>query len=147
MNVRGWVRIGFFGLAWSLGGVLIYSGGVKMGDAAAFARAIGNYRLLPAFAASLAAVCLPWWEVFAGAAVMVPGLRRPGLLLGAGMFTAFLLANGSAWLRGLDIACGCFGPGGHRPPAAFFWDLALLAVTAAVWAADSVKPGQAQVAG
>ena len=101
----------------AVAGIFLYAGTMKIWDFAQmrsatpdFTIAIQHFRLLPSpDLAVLLAVYLPWLEVAAALALF---LRR--LALGAatallGMSAMFLIAVGSAWWRGLDIACGCFG--------------------------------------
>ena len=128
---RGWpVTL----LAWGLAGVFGYAGVVKALDLQGFAQAVGNYRLLPPLLVTWIAVCLPWWELGAAIALLWPGWRRSGALLVAGFSGVFSVAIGSAWVRGLDIACGCFGSGSHGVGlAALALDLACLAAAGAVW--------------
>jgi len=47
--------------------------------------------------------------VLAGLAVITGILRQGGLLLLNAALVGFFIAIGSAWWRGLDITCGCFG--------------------------------------
>lgn len=127
----GWTILG---LAWGLAAVFAYAGGVKVADPAAFAEAIGNYRLLPDVLVNWMAVCLPWIELSAALALCLPAWRRAGALLVLGMSGVFALAILSAWVRGLDISCGCFGTGSHGAGAgALAIDLACIAAAAAVW--------------
>jgi putative oxidoreductase len=57
------------------------------------------------------AMGLPWLELLT-AIFLVLGrwLYRGAIVMTIGMFAMFGLAIASAWIRGLDIACGCFGP-------------------------------------
>jgi uncharacterized membrane protein YphA (DoxX/SURF4 family) len=74
-----------------------------------FTRAIQAYHLLPPDLAVLLAVYLPWLEVVAAVAVFVRRLALGASAAMLGMSVAFLGAITSAWWRGLDISCGCFG--------------------------------------
>jgi uncharacterized membrane protein YphA (DoxX/SURF4 family) len=75
-----------------------------------FVVAIQHFEMLPSpdFAVALA-VYLPWLEVVAAIALFVRRLALGAAIAGAGMTAVFLVAVGSAWARGLDISCGCFG--------------------------------------
>ena len=96
-----------------LGALLALAGALKLGDPAAFASEIANFRLLPALAPYLAAV-LPTTEiVLAAALVAAPARWRRGAELATVlMFVVFGVAVGSAYFRHIDITCGCFGGGG-----------------------------------
>lgn len=113
----------------AVGGVFIWAGAVKAMDPARFAADVENFRLLPHPLACAVGVYLPWLEIFCGLALVTGFLRRGATLLLATMLVFFLIALGSAWARGLDTACGCFGPsiGKSRPWISMAFDFALLA--------------------
>lgn len=93
-----------------VGSVFLMAGASKIGDPGAFAVAISNYQLFPAWSPYLAVV-LPPLEIVTGAAVLAgPALwRRAAALCIAGMMVMFTIAAGAALARGVDVACGCFG--------------------------------------
>jgi uncharacterized membrane protein YphA (DoxX/SURF4 family) len=98
---------------WPLRGALsvvfIYAGVMKALDPQQFAVDVQHYELTPWDVSVVIAMYLPWLEIFAGAALLARRLYRGALALMALMTVAFLGAIGSAWWRGLDITCGCFG--------------------------------------
>jgi len=94
------------------GGVFVYAGAVKAWDPAAFVIDIRSFELLADPWAAWLAMGLPWLEISAGLAVMTGLLRSGGLLLLNACLLVFLAAILSAWARGLDIRCGCFGSSG-----------------------------------
>lgn len=101
-------------LAWILGLVFIYSGITKIIEPAVFAKAVGNYRILPWYLINLVAIFMPWLEIAPGLALFFPGWRRPAakiILILTGLFT---IAVVTALIRGLDISCGCFGGDNSR---------------------------------
>ena len=91
-----------------LGVLFIFAGATKVGNPAAFADDINNYRMLPYILVSLMAVVLPWIEIIAGLLLVF------GKFLHGASFTlivlniVFIIAISSALARGLDIDCGCF---------------------------------------
>ena len=93
----------------AVGLLFLYAGGVKITDTQQFAYAIQNYRLLPWTASIVLAVYLPWLEVVCALALISGRLYLGALAALAGMTVMFMGALGSAWARGLDVACGCFG--------------------------------------
>ena len=121
-------------LRWIVAGVFLYAGAIKALDPAQFAADVENFQLLPYAAACATGLYLPWLEIVAALA-LATGIWRAGasLLLG-GMLCVFLAALGSAWARGLDITCGCFGHAANKTnyPLALFIDLALLAALLAI---------------
>jgi uncharacterized membrane protein YphA (DoxX/SURF4 family) len=96
-----------------LGGIFIYAGYLKLRDPwQLFAASIASYELVPMWMAEIVAKVLPWFEVAAGAGLLI-GWR---LLPAASIATALLLLvfNALIWkafLQGKEIDCGCFGPG------------------------------------
>jgi putative oxidoreductase len=96
-----------------LAAVLLIAGALKLRDPAAFATEIANYRLAPALAPHVAAT-LPAVEVVLAVALAALPLvwRRAAALAATALLATFAAAVASAYLRGIDVACGCFGTGG-----------------------------------
>ena len=96
-----------------LGGLLVVAGGLKLRAPVAFATEIANYQLVPAVAPYVAAV-LPVLELVVGGALVVGrrAWRRAAALAALGLLAAFTVAVASAYLRRINIDCGCFGTGG-----------------------------------
>jgi uncharacterized membrane protein YphA (DoxX/SURF4 family) len=94
-----------------LGLLLLAAAIPKIRDPAAFLGALGAYRLLPELSVAVFAWFLPWLELcVAGALLCAPLRHRQGAwLLNGLLYVSFLAAHASAWARGLDIRCGCFG--------------------------------------
>ena len=98
-------------------GVFLYGGVMKIWDfrhahsaTPDFTVAIQHFEILPQPDLAVAlAVYLPWLEVVAALTLFVRRLALGAATAVAGMTTVFLIAVGSAWARGLDISCGCFG--------------------------------------
>jgi len=97
-----------------LGVVFLWAAVEKIVDPGSFARAIANYRLLPAEAVNLFAVVIPWVELLCGALLLFGRWVRTSSLLVSGLLMLFLVAVGASMARGLDIQCGCFGAGSDR---------------------------------
>lgn len=98
-------------------GVFLYAGVMKIWDfrhgqsaTPDFTVAIQHFELLPSpDLAVLLAVYLPWLEVTAAVTLFVKRLALGATAAVTGMTMVFMVAIGSAWARGLDISCGCFG--------------------------------------
>ncbi len=90
--------------------VFLGAGLLKVRDTQEFAIAIHNYRLTSSTLSILIAVYLPWLEIVTGFCLMTRRLYAGALAASIGMAVLFLGAISSAWWRGLDVACGCFGP-------------------------------------
>ncbi|MDI1248808.1 MAG: DoxX family membrane protein [Lacunisphaera sp.] len=94
-----------------LGGTFLYAATLKIMNPAAFVADIDHYRLLPYPGAVVLGVYLPWIEVVCGLAVVLRWRERGALALLLALCMVFSVALASAWIRGLDINCGCFGHG------------------------------------
>lgn len=92
-----------------LGLTFAVAAGLKIFDPAAFATDIGHFHLLPHPLVLGTAVYLPWLELICGFAVLCRWREQGAQLLLAGLCGVFFIALASAWFRGLDISCGCFG--------------------------------------
>lgn len=92
-----------------LGALLLWAGAAKLGEGWDFAATIEGYRLLSAPFNQLLAVTLPWWELAAGLGLILSLWTRPAAVLSLLLFVAFTIATASAWARGLDVDCACFG--------------------------------------
>jgi uncharacterized membrane protein YphA (DoxX/SURF4 family) len=98
-----------------VGGLFVYAGWLKARAPDVFVRDIWNYRLIPEDFAFWIAATLPYLEVVVGVALIAGFQRRGAHVLIASMLMTFVAALASAWVRGLDIACGCFGSAGTDP--------------------------------
>ncbi len=92
-----------------LGSIFVYAGALKIWNPAQFAIDVSHFQLTPWTVSVLVAVYLPWLEVLAGLALILRRLPLGALLAIIGMTLVFMAALTSAWARGLDISCGCFG--------------------------------------
>jgi putative oxidoreductase len=97
-----------------LAGTFGYAAVLKLADPSAFATDISHYRLLPYPLTLAAGVYLPWLELLCAGAVLFRWRERAALGLLLGLCLLFSLALASAWWRGLDIRCGCFGANAAR---------------------------------
>ena len=141
-------KIILFLLRLILGGVFIYAGALKIVDPAEFARAVHNFQLTPRLLSTLIAIYLPWLEVLAGLALILRRLPLGAALALTAMSAVFLIALTSAWMRGLDISCGCFSKEEHKIqthfPQLFLRDAALLAAAVTLFIAEFRRPLQSR---
>ena len=91
-----------------LAGVFLVAAWSKITDLAAFATAIGHYDMVPTAWLPTFATLLAGLEVVVGLSLLLGLWRKGSTLLAALMLTMFIVAIGSAWVRGLSIECGCF---------------------------------------
>jgi uncharacterized membrane protein YphA (DoxX/SURF4 family) len=95
-----------------LAGIWIAASLSKITDLDASVRAVRAYRLLPEIAAQMVGAGLPVVELLLGLLLLAGAGVRACSLVSALLMLVFLAGIGSAWVRGLQIDCGCFGGGG-----------------------------------
>ncbi len=135
-----WIlRLGLALLFGWAGLVKVWDFGAGASATPGFYKDIINYQLVPSDVAIVMALYLPWLEIFAAAGVLVRPVRLGALLSLGALLVVFLGAVGSAWQRGLDISCGCFGKAvvAANYPLEIGRDLALLVVVVVLWRAES----------
>jgi putative oxidoreductase len=126
------------------GGIFVVAGVLKVLDPAHFAADIDHFRLLKYFAVAPLALYLPWLEIICGLAVFVNTWRRSALVLLLALTIVFIAAITSAWMRGLDIRCGCFGAASTAPLAYdLVFDVVLFGVLFRLWRVES-RPGSSR---
>jgi uncharacterized membrane protein YphA (DoxX/SURF4 family) len=108
------------------GGVWIVAGALKLPDPAASVRAVRAYDLLPEAIVPTVGHLLPVLEIVIGVCLVLGLLTRAAALLSSLLFLAFIIGIASAWARGLQIECGCFGGGGTSASASdeYPWEIA-----------------------
>jgi len=114
----------------------VYAGVVKMQDVVAFAGHVAAYQVLPYAMNYLMAATLPYVEFLAGLLLLLNTRVRPALVVVGGMTLVFMLALLSVLVRGLDIDCGCFNPGGGQAVSAsvaLLRDVGLMLLVVMVW--------------
>ena len=124
-----------------LGGLFVYAGVLKVLDPAQFLVDIESYRLLPYVAAVATAFYLPWLEILCGAGLWNRRTRRGALWILIALTVVFAVLITSAWVRGLDISCGCFGVSESNGSNYVWWltrDLLIfLGLAILMWREDS----------
>ena len=104
-----------------IGGVFIWAGVVKALDPAGFAEDIEAYQLVPYTLSVAVALYLPWLEILCGLA-LISGCWIKGATINLTfLLLIFIAALLSAWLRGLDINCGCFS--GTNETGDYLWPI------------------------
>jgi putative oxidoreductase len=131
-----------------LGAVFIYAGGAKLPDIEAFFWDIHHFDLTPPDVSIVVAFLLPWLEIFAGLALIVGRLYFGGIAIGGCLSAIFLGAISSAWYRGLDITCGCFGREDNQTnfPKHIAINVSMLIASIALWWLASRRTRSTQVA-
>jgi len=105
----------------ALAGVFVTAALPKIEDPVAFAHSVDAFRVIDAGLSNWIALCLPWLELVLGIGILVPAIRRAsGALIGL-LLLLFITLHLSAWARGLDISCGCFGSETGHTSADYRW--------------------------
>jgi uncharacterized membrane protein YphA (DoxX/SURF4 family) len=124
-----------------VGGIDLLAGLSKFSDPAGNVRAVRAYRILPESIVPTIGHALPTIEIVLGSLLLVGLFTRAMGVLSALFFLAFIIGISSAWARGLEINCGCFGNGGvpANPERQYAIDIArdigllLCAVWLVIW--------------
>ena len=130
-------------LRWLLGIILIWAALSKLADPSEFFTLLLGYQLpIPNAILKIVAVTLPWMELLCGLLLLTNLWKDAALSWSLVLFGIFLSVAGAAWIRGLDISCGCFnleiigihGEGGlartvESVPFAFFRNAVLLGIS------------------
>lgn len=93
-----------------LGGIFLLAGVAKIGVPDAVRYAINQYSLpIPSFIVEAMAIGMPILEVLVGVWILFGLFTRFSAVIAGAMMVIFTIALTQAWLRGLNIDCGCFG--------------------------------------
>ncbi|MEO8285866.1 MAG: MauE/DoxX family redox-associated membrane protein [Chloroflexota bacterium] len=93
-----------------LGGIFFIAGLTKLNVPETMRQSILAYEIpLPSFLVSIMSVGLPILEVGLGIWLLIGLFVRLSAVISTGLMVIFTLAITQAWLRGLNIDCGCFG--------------------------------------
>lgn len=103
-----------------------------------FAVAVFHYQLLPDAAINLVAIFLPWVELVAAIAILIPRTTAAAAAIIFGLLAVFTAAISIDLVRGIDISCGCFTLDANAGPIGWWEvvrDIGFLAVAGFVlWA-------------
>lgn len=104
-----------------MGLLFVWAGTVKARNPVVFLASLENYRLLSYGDAKIVALILPSLEILCGLALIL----RKGVRLALGILLTlmliFMAALGSAQIRNIDLACGCFVLDGRPVSYAWVW--------------------------
>jgi uncharacterized membrane protein YphA (DoxX/SURF4 family) len=95
-----------------VGLVDVVAGLAKFSDPAGNVRQVRAFRILPESLVPTVGHALPTVEIVIGAMLILGILTRSFAVLAALFFLAFIVGIASAWARGMEINCGCFGSQG-----------------------------------
>ena len=89
--------------------VWIVAGAAKVPQIQTFHVLVQRYGILPDFLSGPFAYILPFHELAIGLYLAVGLFVRGTALAGTVLLAVFLIAQASAWTRGISLDCGCFG--------------------------------------
>lgn len=122
----------FYRLArWVISILFIWAGYTKLSDPQAFSVIIRDFGIVPELSVMPIAVILPVLEIVAAIGLVID--MRGSLAVITVLLALFILILGYGIWLGLDIDCGCFGPGGPESRAynglrsVLYRDLAMMA--------------------
>jgi len=118
-------------IPWFLGLVFIAAGLFKIVDPAAFAISIARLRMAPLALVGPVAILLPWIELVAGLALLIPRLQIAAFRLTLALLIGFTAILAVAYVRGTATACGCFGSSDsffNRPEVTLVRNIPLIAL-------------------
>src|SRR5262249_53251387 len=96
----------------ALGAIFVYAAWSKLKDPwALFAMAIDSYKAAPAWAVEGLARTLPWIELLIGALLIAGRWMRISTAATSVLLLVFFSLMVRAHMNGMEINCGCFGPG------------------------------------
>jgi uncharacterized membrane protein YphA (DoxX/SURF4 family) len=93
-----------------------------------FAMTIDSYRLLPFWGVNLVARGLPWLELAIGVLLLFGRQLRIVATVASIVMLVFFSLMVRTYALGLEINCGCFGPGERLGPLSLVRDGSLLAL-------------------
>jgi uncharacterized membrane protein YphA (DoxX/SURF4 family) len=112
----------------ALGAVFVYAAWTKLRQPwELFAMSIDAYKVLPYWAVLAVARTLPWAELAIGVALMVGRWLRVSAGAASLLLLVFFVLMVRAYVKGMQINCGCFGLGDAISPRTLARDGALLA--------------------
>lgn len=124
-----------------LAGVFIYAAYTKLrAPWLQFAVSLNSYKILPDNLLEPIARILPWCELALGLAILSGVLLRWSALIGTLLLGFFFAVMIRSYAAGLQIDCGCFGPGEALGPKTIIRDGLLLALSVALtWTAFRMR--------
>ena len=124
----------------ALGAVFVYAAWLKLRDPwQMFAMSIDSYQLLPMWAVRSVARTLPWVELLLGILLITGFWLRISATAVSLMLLVFFSLIVRAWAKGMEISCGCFGPGEAISRKTMLRDGSLLAAALFVAAVSLVR--------
>ena len=94
---------------WFVGFLFLWAAISKIANPTEFLASIYSYEIpLPKNVMMVMAITLPWIELLCALLLIANHWTESALLLFLLIMLVFTMATGQAWMRGLNITCGCF---------------------------------------
>lgn len=127
-----------------LGMIFVYAAVIKLKDPwALFAMSIDSYGLLPLGWVEFVARTLPWFELVLGVALCAGIFRRITTAAATALLAVFFSLMLRAHFKGMEINCGCFGPGEVISWKTMLRDGSMVAGSIFVTVMAFLRPGRA----
>lgn len=109
MKIRGLGWLAVLVVRFLTAAVFLYAGIIKVTDPSSFADSVASFRVLSPVFVPLVALSLPPLECGLGLALLSDRWARSAAFSLSLLTLIFLVALVQAYLRGLEVDCGCFG--------------------------------------
>ena len=100
-----------------MGILFLYSGMSKARHPFDFLSAVYGYRMVGPETGLVIAAAMPWLEIVTGIGLIGGVWLSGAAVVAVCLCLVFLIATASAFARGLEISCGCFGRGAETVDA------------------------------
>jgi uncharacterized membrane protein YphA (DoxX/SURF4 family) len=116
-----------------LGGVFAYAGYTKLRQPwMLFAMSINSYQIVSESSTKWLAQTLPWFELVLGVVLLSGWILRWSATVASALLVFFFSVMLHAYMKNLEIFCGCFGVGEKLGPVTLVRDGSLAALALAV---------------
>jgi uncharacterized membrane protein YphA (DoxX/SURF4 family) len=116
-----------------LGGIFVYAGYTKLSQPwMLFAMSINSYQVVSESSTKLLAQTLPWFELALGLVLVTGWVLRWSAAVASALLLFFFSVMLHAYMKNLEIFCGCFGIGEKLGPWTLIRDGSLAALAIAV---------------
>jgi uncharacterized membrane protein YphA (DoxX/SURF4 family) len=106
-----------------LAAIFLWASVPKIIDPHEFAVAVFRYQILPDPTINLMAIFLPWIELVAAIAILIPRTSAAAAAIFLGLLAVFTTAISVDLVRGINISCGCFTLNAESGPIGW-WEVA-----------------------
>jgi putative oxidoreductase len=112
-----------------LAAIFLYAAWVKLKEPWwMFAASIDSYQMVAPSISIFIARTLPWFELLLGLLLVIGFRLRWVAIASSALLLFFWLSMLRAWLKGMEIDCGCFGPGEAVSPKTLLRDGGMMAL-------------------